>query len=124
MGLNQNFYSKTREDYCTDDECLSYHFPTSAKINRSFSHRRRDYKSSHLRKSLRPRKGHAQVEIRRDLSYKSKRNHSSGDPNYTSSAIKHGNHRGTVHDIKITHTSKFARKGINNRKRVLGKKRW
>lgn len=122
MGINQkHYYSRTEEDYT--DESLSCHFPTSTKIiSRSFSHKRRDYKGSHLRKSLRPRRGHARVEISRDLSsyyYKNKRNHSSGD------SIKHGNysHRGTVHDIKVTHTSKFARKGINNRKRVIRRQR-
>ncbi|XP_061358429.1 uncharacterized protein LOC133302636 [Gastrolobium bilobum] len=121
MGINQKFHSKTREDYT--DECLSYHFPTSAKISKSFSRRRRDYKGSHLRKSLRPRKHHARVEISRDLSYKNKRNHSFGDPIYTGSAINLGNYRGTVHDVKVTHSSKFARKGINKRKRVLQKQR-
>lgn len=78
---------------------------TSAKMSR-FS-RRRDYKAFHLKKSLQPRRHHARVEIRRDLRYKSKRN-----------AIRHDNHIGTVNDIKVSHTSKFARKGITRRKRV------
>lgn len=118
MGMDQNFHSRTEEDY--SDESLSYHSPISPERSKSFSRRRRDYKSHHLRKSLQPRRGHAQVEISRDLSYyKNKRNHSSGDPSYSRSDIKHDNQRSTVHDIKVTRTSKFARKGVSNRKRVI-----
>lgn len=116
-GIDNSFYSTTEEDY--SDESLSYHFPTPAYISRSFSRGRRDYKGSHLRKSLRPRNGHARVEISRSLSYKNKRHHSSRDPSYTNNAIKHGDYKGTVQDIKVTRTSKFARKGVNNRKRIL-----
>ncbi|CAJ2667762.1 unnamed protein product [Trifolium pratense] len=116
MGTNQNFYSTTGEEYI--DESLSYHFPTS-KRSRSFSRRRRDYKGCHLRKSLKPKRGHTQVEISRNLSYKNKRNLSIRDQSYTSNAnIKHGNYKGTIHDIKVTQTSKFARKGMNHRKKV------
>lgn len=121
MGMDQNFYSKTEEDY--SDESLSYHSPISPERSKSFSRRRRDYKGHHLRKSLQPRRGHAQVEISRDFSYKNKRNRSSGDPSYAGSDLKHDNHRGTVHDIKVTRTSKFARKGVSNRKRVIRKQR-
>lgn len=118
MDMNQEFYFKNGEDYT--DESLSYHFPASAKTSRSISRRRRDYKGSHLRRSLQPRKHHARVEISRDLRYK--RNHSHGDPSYTSIATKHGNYIGTFHDIKVTRTSKFA-KGITKRKRVLPRQR-
>lgn len=119
---NQKFYSTTGEDYT--DESLSYHFPVPAEISRSFSSRRRGYRGSHLRKSLGPRNYHSRVEISRNLSYyKNKRNHSSGNTSHTSNAIKHDNHKGTVHDIKVTRTSKFARKGVNNRKRVLQRQR-
>lgn len=121
MDMNQEFYFKNGEDYT--DESLSYHFPTSAKTSSSISRRRRDYKGSHLRRSLQPRKHHARVEIGRDLRYKIKRNHSHGDPSYTSIVTKHGNYIGTVHDIKVTRTSKFARKGITKRKRVLPRQR-
>lgn len=121
MGMDQNLYFNDADDYT--DESLSYHFPTSAKIYRSFSRRRRDYKGSHLRKSLQPRKHHARIEISRDLRYRSKRNHSSRDPSYTSNAIEHGNHVGTVHDIKVTRTSKFARKGINKNTSAFPRKR-
>lgn len=122
IRVNQKFFSETGE-YYPDDEQLPYHFPVSERISRSFSRRRRDYKGSHLRKSLKPRKDHARVEISRDLSYRNKRNHSSEDPSYASNAIKHGNYRGTVHDIKVTSTSKFARKGINNKKKVILRRR-
>ncbi|XP_004502469.1 uncharacterized protein [Cicer arietinum] len=121
MGMNQNFYATTGEEYI--DESLSYHFQPPAEFSRSFSRRRRDFKGSHLRKSLKPRRGHAQVEISRDLSYKNKGNHSSRDPSHRGNVIKHGNFKSTVHDIKITRTSKFARKGMNNRKRVIRVKR-
>lgn len=114
MGMNQKFYSTSdEEDYV--DESLSYDFPAS-EISRSYSHRRRDYKGSHLRKSLKPKRGHAQVEISRDLSYnKNRKNHSIRDHSYTSNAnIKH-----IGHEIKVTQTSKFARKGMNNRKKII-----
>ncbi|CAL0319401.1 unnamed protein product [Lupinus luteus] len=121
----QKLYSTTDEDY--SDESLSYHIPISSEeiSSRSFSHRR-GYKSSHLRKSLRPRNYHARVEISRNLSYKNKRNHSHsiGDTSHTSDSIKYGNHRSTVHDIKVTRTSKFARKGVNNRTKVLQRRTW
>ncbi|ESW15788.1 hypothetical protein PHAVU_007G102200 [Phaseolus vulgaris] len=121
MDMKKNFYFKTgEEDYTC--ERLSYNFPTSAKLSRSIL-RSRDYKASHLRKSLQPRRHHARVEISRDLRCKSKRNHSLGEPSYTSNAFKHGNHIGTVNDIKVTRTSKFARKGISRRNRVLPRQR-
>lgn len=115
MGMNQKFYTTTGEEYI--DESLSYQFPASAELSRSFSRRRRDYKGSHLRKSLKPKRGHSQIEISRELSYnKNKRNHSIRDFSYRSNAnTKHGNYKG----IKVTQTSKFARKGMNNRKRVI-----
>jgi hypothetical protein len=122
MGMNQNFYSTTGEEYI--DESLSYDFPAS-EISRSFSRRRRDYKGCHLRKSLKPKRGHAQVEISRNLSYKNKMNHSIRDQSYTSNAnIKHGNYKGTIHDIKVTQTSKFARKGMNSRKKVIRRQKY
>ncbi|ESW09414.1 hypothetical protein PHAVU_009G125600 [Phaseolus vulgaris] len=61
MDMNQNFYFKTgKEEY--SDESL-----TSVKMSRSISRNRRDYKASHLRKSLQPRRHHARVEIKRDI---------------------------------------------------------
>jgi len=119
MDMKKKFYSG-EEDY--SGESLSHHFPTSAKRIRSIS-RSRDYKASHLRKCLEPRRHHARVEISRDLRCKSKRNHSLGEPNFTSNAIKHGNHIGTINDIKVIRTSKFARKGISRRNRVLPRQR-
>ncbi|KAL2339781.1 hypothetical protein Fmac_007721 [Flemingia macrophylla] len=119
-GMNQEFYFKNGEDLI--NESLSYHFPTSVRSSRSIS-RRRDYKGSHLKRSLQPRQHLARVEISRDLRYRNKRNHSSGDPSYTTNAIKHGNYTGTVHDIKVIRTSKFARKSVNKRKRVLPRRR-
>lgn len=105
------------------DESLSYHLPVSAELSRSFSRRRRDYKGHHLRKSLKPKRGRSQVEISRNFSYKNKSNHIIRDPCCSSNVIKHGNYKGMVHDIKVTQTSKFARKCMNNRKRVIRRQR-
>ncbi|BAT78530.1 hypothetical protein VIGAN_02121800 [Vigna angularis var. angularis] len=113
VDMKKKFYS---------GESLSHHFPSRTKMSRSIS-RSRDYKASHLRKSLKPRRHHARVEISRDLRCKSKRNHSLGEPSFTSNGIKHGNHRGTINDIKVIHTSKFTRKGISRRNRVLPRQR-
>ena len=71
----------------------------------SLSGRWRDYREVHLRKSLRPRSHRIKVGISRDALYK--RN-----------LTKHGHHVNTVHDIRVTHTSKFAQKGANYRGRV------
>ncbi|KAL1344485.1 hypothetical protein HN51_018346 [Arachis hypogaea] len=101
--IDNRFYLATEQDY--SDESISNRFP-------SLSRRRRDYKSSHLRKSLRVRNGdHARVEI---SSYRSKKHHGNN-------VMEHCDYKGNVHDIKVTRTSKFARKGVNRRKRILTK---
>ncbi|XWS21660.1 hypothetical protein CRYUN_Cryun30bG0073500 [Craigia yunnanensis] len=73
--------------------------------SKSLSGRWRDYRGVHLRKSLRPRSHRIKVGISRDALYKRK-------------PTKHGNHVNTVHDIRVTHTSKFAQKSANYRGRV------
>ncbi|XVF36955.1 hypothetical protein REPUB_Repub19eG0103300 [Reevesia pubescens] len=95
----------TSEEY-DNDESFSYHIsrPIEASST-SLSGRWRDYRGVHLRKSLRPRSHRVKVGISRDALYK--RNHS-----------KHGHHGHTVHDLRVTHTSKFAQKGANYRGRV------
>ena len=74
------------------------------KSIRSISHRRRDYRGAHLRKSLRPRNHHVRAGISRELVYGHRRN----------SINKHNNgdqHAGRVHGIRVTRTSRFAHKG-------------
>lgn len=60
------------------------------------------------------------VEI---LVIKNQSNHIFRYPSCSSNVIKHGNYKGMVHDIKVTQTSKFARKGMNNRNRVIRRQR-
>ncbi|KAJ7965529.1 Pre-mRNA-splicing factor 38A like [Quillaja saponaria] len=97
--IREKFGNTSEEFY--SDESFSYQAPRHMEVIRSFSRRKRDYKNSQLRRSLRPRSHHARVEISRDLGYRHKRS----DP------IKHGKHGGIVHDIKVTQKSKFVHKG-------------
>ncbi|PSS31893.1 Pre-mRNA-splicing factor 38A like [Actinidia chinensis var. chinensis] len=84
--------SSTEDDEMeAEDKSFSYHMPRRS---------RRDYKGDHLRRSLRPKSHRVQVGIRGDSTYVSKRN-----------SIKNGHHGRSVHDIRVTQTSKFARKG-------------
>ncbi|KAG4147703.1 hypothetical protein ERO13_D05G239100v2 [Gossypium hirsutum] len=83
-------------DTSEDDESFSYGSSRPMEVsNHSVSSRLRNYKGVHLRKSLRPRNHRINVGISRDALYKRK-------------PIKHIN---TVHDIRVTHTSRFAHKG-------------
>lgn len=97
----------TSEESDDDDETFSYHIyrPMEAS-NSSLSGRWRDYRGVQLRKSLRPRSHRIKVGIARDSLHKT---------NFT----KHGHHHvNTLHDIRVTHTSKFAHKGSSFRGRV------
>ncbi|MED6170201.1 hypothetical protein PIB30_028716 [Stylosanthes scabra] len=79
--INNRLYFATEGDY--SDESISDRL-----------RRRRDYKNSHLRKSLRVRNdGHARVQI---SSYNSKKmHHENNNP------MKHCDYKGNVHDIKL-----------------------
>ncbi|GMI65000.1 hypothetical protein like AT1G21722 [Hibiscus trionum] len=106
---NQFDSSEDYEDHSDNDdngdESLSYGSRFSSRSievsNHSLSGRSRNYKGVHLRRSLRPRNHRIKVGISRDAVYKRK-------------PTKHIN---TVHDIRVTHTSKFAHKGSSYRGR-------
>lgn len=115
----EKLYTTSEQDY--NDESLSYHGLGPREVSRSFSHRRKDYRGSHLRNSLRPRSHHARLRISGDPSYRyKKRNHIGEDLNYESiSAIRHGNSNNIAHDLKVVRTSKFVkRRGMKTKRRV------
>lgn len=90
------------------DESLSYrHAPRAIELRRSFSCRSRERRRIHIRRSLRPRSHRIKVGISRD-------------PVYSNRDM--GKHVKTVHDIKVTQTSKFVQKGRANR--VCRRRRW
>ena len=103
-------YDTSEEEY--DDESFSNHVPRHMEKSRSVSHKWKDYRGAHLRKSLRPRNHRIRVDISRDSIHSGRRNH-----------IKHRNHRSTVHDIRVTRASKFAHKGRNYRGGVVKHRR-
>ncbi|XP_022768142.1 uncharacterized protein LOC111312276 isoform X2 [Durio zibethinus] len=95
--------SEEYDDDGDDDESFAYRISRPIEISsRSLSGGWRNYREVHLRKSLRPRSHRIKVGISRDAVYR--KNHT-----------KHGHHLNTVHDIRVTHTSKFAQKGSNYR---------
>ncbi|KAJ0026154.1 hypothetical protein Pint_08136 [Pistacia integerrima] len=100
------------EEEYSDDESFS-----SDDIRRSnYSSRRGiDYREAHLRKSLRPRSHRVQIGIsRRDAIQSHRRN-----------SFKHHNHVSKVDDhIRVTHTSRFVKKGRSIRGGVYGSRRW
>lgn len=100
------------EEFDTSEEDYN-DMPTKMEFSRSLSRRMRDYRGVHLRKSLRPRSHRIRVGLSRDSEYGHERN-----------LIKHGNHVSTVHSIRVTHTSKFVRKGINLRGKVYRRGMW
>lgn len=114
-------FNTSDEEYDDDDdgESFSYHVPMDV-ISKPTSHRWRDYRGAHLRKSLRPRSTHRiQVGISRDSSIHGGRSRS-GNP------AKHGNHIKAVdHDhIRVIRTSKFAHKGRYHRGGVYHRRRY
>ncbi|KAL4280093.1 hypothetical protein GQ457_03G032420 [Hibiscus cannabinus] len=95
--------SNHANDDDVDDGSLSYSISRRMEVsNRALSGRSRNYKGVHLKRSLRPRNHRIKVGIGRDMLYKRK-------------PSKHIN---TVHDIRVTHTSKFAHKGSSFRGRA------
>ncbi|KAI9078265.1 hypothetical protein K1719_039767 [Acacia pycnantha] len=109
------------------DECPSYYARGgSREANRSFSHSsssrmRKNYKSSHLRNSLKPRNHRAQLRIKEDVSHKHEKRNHIGENLHDGSRnaiIKHGNHHSsTVHDLKMVRTFKFVNKGLKSKRR-------
>jgi hypothetical protein len=106
--IEDEFDTSDEEDD-DDDESFSYdHVPMD--VSRSISHRWRDYRGAHLRKSLRPRSHRIQVGISRDSSIHGGRS---------------GNHIKAVDhdDIRVIRTSKFAHKGRNYKGGVYHRRR-
>ncbi|KAF8404070.1 hypothetical protein HHK36_008947 [Tetracentron sinense] len=100
------------EDEFTD-ESLSSHMPRAIEFRRSLSHRSREFRRTHLRRSLRPRSHRIRVGISRDSVYVNGR-----------SPINRGRHVSAVHNIKVTQTSKFVQKGANMNSRIYHRRRW
>ncbi|XP_058097467.1 uncharacterized protein LOC131242683 [Magnolia sinica] len=102
------------EEYDSSEDNLSYErssYPTSpisTELRRTLSHRLRERRQIHMRRSLRPRSHRIKVGIRRDLVCLN-----DNDPS---------KHFKTVHNIKVTRTSKFVQKGNGNR--IYRKRRW
>lgn len=94
--------STTSEEEEEDDAAsVSYHnIPRRSSVSRRW----RDYKGDQLRRSLRPRSHRVRVRISGgDLFHVRRRRN----------RIKRGDHGSTIHDIRVTQTSKFAQKGTN-----------
>ena len=110
FDTSEDEYDMGEEDY--DDESFSNHVHRHMEMSRSVSHKWKDYRGAHLRKSLRPRSHRIRVEVSRDSIHSGRRNH-----------IKHRKHASTVHDIRVTRTSKFVHKGRNHRGEVVNHRR-
>ncbi|GLT74898.1 hypothetical protein SLA2020_466630 [Shorea laevis] len=73
--------------------------PRKASSSRSLS---RGWRRVHIRKSLKPRNHRIQVGI---------------------SSSKHGHQVSTIHDVRVTRTSKFSQKGSNYRRTAYRSRR-
>ncbi|KAK4859932.1 hypothetical protein QYF36_014378 [Acer negundo] len=91
-----------------EEEYYDESFSCDTSRGRSLSRREIDYRRIHLRKSLRPRSHHVRVGIYTDSIHGHRRKPS-----------KHHNPSSTVHDIRVTHTSKFVKKGTNSKGRAI-----
>ncbi|XP_077212892.1 uncharacterized protein LOC143848004 [Tasmannia lanceolata] len=111
--MNQNHLIDI-EDYDSseelDDGRMSYleHVPRPIEIRRSLSRRSREHRKIQMLRSLKPRSHRINVGISRDSVYMNDRTP--------------GKHVKTVHNIKVTRTSKFVQKG--NANRVYRRRRW
>lgn len=93
------------------EETMSYtHKPRSLEFRKLFSQRSRERRRIHLERSLRPRSH----RIRVGISYM--------DSNERDLRKHHHRHADALHNIKVTHTSKFVQKG--NPKRIHYRKWW
>lgn len=107
----------------SSDESLYDHAFGSLEANKSFtrSNRRRDYKNSHLRNSLKPRNHRAELRINTDGSHKhEKRKHIGENPHdgNRSAIVRHVNHHSsTDHDLKMVRTVKYVNKGLKSKRR-------
>ena len=103
-------FDTSSEDEEDDEENqrVPFHVPNEQIAKRSCSSSRlqRDYRSAHLRKSLRPRNHNIRAGIvSRDLAFGNTRIDSIGN------GYDHAN-------IRVTRTSKFVRKGTNYKERA------
>ncbi|XP_048227459.1 uncharacterized protein LOC8277762 isoform X2 [Ricinus communis] len=98
----------------SEDDCYDYEHRTMDVSSRPLSRQMMDYRTAHLRRSLRP-KSH---RIRVGLSTGSE--HGYGRYHH----IKHANHGSTVNNIRVIQSSKFVRKGINHRRKGHSRERW
>ncbi|PIA47480.1 hypothetical protein AQUCO_01400256v1 [Aquilegia coerulea] len=98
----REFYHQ--DDYINDDEeSISYSPLRSIELTRSLSRRSRKIRKSHLETSLRPRSHRIRVGISRNAAF----------VNHTTNPVKHHKHNSTLHNIRVTKTSKFVKKGAN-----------
>lgn len=91
----------------SDDEYYDESFRDDwSRRNRPLSRRSIDYREVHMRKSLRPRSHRVRVGISGDSVHRHRRKHST----------KHHGSDSPVHDhIRVTHASKYVRKGRKHR---------
>ncbi|PKA51733.1 hypothetical protein AXF42_Ash003100 [Apostasia shenzhenica] len=89
------------------EEGVSYsHAPRASKFRRTVSRHSKERRRLHIERSLRPRSHRIRVGISRSSAYLNDRGRRRHD----------ARHVRAVHNIKVTHTSKFVQKG--NRSRV------
>ncbi|XP_044511942.1 uncharacterized protein LOC123229952 [Mangifera indica] len=113
----RNIVEIGQTDSSYEQESSSSESFSSDDIPRSnYSSRRgRDYREAHRKKSLRPRSYRVQVGISRRNATQSHRRNS----------LKHHSHGSQVHDhIRVTHTSRFVKKGRSIRRGVYGNQKW
>ncbi|XP_073102774.1 uncharacterized protein [Elaeis guineensis] len=98
-----DYYDSTTSNDDLEDTISYTHKPRSLEFRKLFSQRSRERRRIHLERSLRPRSH----RIRVGISYMDSNER---DPR------KHHRHADALHNIKVTHTSKFVQKG--NPKRI------
>ncbi|XP_057975085.1 uncharacterized protein LOC131162517 [Malania oleifera] len=96
--------TEEQEDNINDETFSGFkHKPIVVESTKSLTHRRRDYRRSHIRKSLRPRRSTRPTRVgisKERVNEMNSRSHR-----------KDGNHVSTPHDIRVSRASKFVQKG-------------
>ncbi|XP_054799373.1 uncharacterized protein LOC129303854 isoform X1 [Prosopis cineraria] len=117
----ERYCNTSEQDY--EEVNPSYYDRGSKEVNRSFSRRRRNYKTSHLRSSLKPRNRRARLRISADVSRKQEERNHIGENLHggcSNAVVRHGNHHSnTVHDLKVVRTFKFVNKGLKSKRRGI-----
>lgn len=103
-------FDTSEADAYYDYDVESHSFDDSPR-DRSLSSRSReiDYRGTHLRKSLRPRSHNVRLGISRDSMHRHGHSH-------RRNTIKQHTHNGTIHGIKVAHSSKFVKKDRSNKR--------